>query len=109
MATVSDPRNPSKTGNATRPASGVCRWLTRPYAQHAAGVLAINGTAYEVLPVYDGELLAGFRLLKADGAMYDLPADLSRCDCPDHTFHPERPGGCKHMGAMRASLAALAR
>jgi hypothetical protein len=30
------------------------------------------------------------------------------CDCPDHTFHPERPGGCKHMRALAAALAALA-
>ena len=108
MATLTDPRNPIKTRKATRPARGMCRWIARPNAHHEGGVLAINGTAYEVLPVYDGAALAGYRLLKADGAMYDLPADLSGCDCPDHTFHPERPGGCKHMGAMRAALAALA-
>ncbi|HJT79460.1 MAG TPA: hypothetical protein VJ739_19850 [Gemmataceae bacterium] len=109
MATVLDPRNPIKARKATRPAHGVCRWITKPNAERAGGVLAINGTAYEVLPVYDGEALAGYRLLKADGAMYDLPADLSGCDCPDHCYHPERPGGCKHMGAMRAALAALAK
>ena len=72
-------------------------------------MLSINGTAYEILPVYDGEALAGYRLLKADGAMYDLPGDLSGCDCPDATYHPERPGGCKHQQAMRAALAALAK
>ena len=108
MATVTDPRNPIKTRRATRPATGLCRWLSKPNAHHEGGVLAINGTAYEVLPLFDGETLAGYRLLKADGAMYDLPVDLSGCDCPDHCYHPERPGGCKHMAAMRAALAALA-
>src|SRR5215472_6763647 len=102
MATVTDPRNPIKT--ATRPASGLCRWLSKPNAHHEGGVLQVNGTAYEVLPLYDDEALVGYRLLKADGSMYDLPRDLSGCDCPDHTFHPERPGGCKHMSAMRAAL-----
>jgi hypothetical protein len=109
MPTLNDPRNPIKTCKATRPASGVCRWLTRPNAHREGGTLAINGTAYEVLPLYDGATLAGYRLLKADGTMYDLPADLTCCDCPDHTFHPERPGGCKHVAALRAALAALAK
>src|SRR5262245_46940351 len=47
MATVTDPRNPIKTRKATRPATGVCRWLTKPNARHEGGVLQINGTAYE--------------------------------------------------------------
>ena len=107
MATVSDPRNPIKPRPATRPASGLCRWLSKPNAERAGGVLQVNGTAYEVLPLFDGETFAGYRLLKADGAMYDLPLDLSSWDCPDHTSHPERPGGCKHMAALKAALAAL--
>src|SRR5690349_11118793 len=100
MATVLDPRNPIKTRKATRPAAGLCRWLTRPNARHEGGMLEINGTPDEVLPLYDGEQRVGHRLLKEDGSMYDLPADLSGCDCPDATFHPERPGGCKHRGAL---------
>jgi hypothetical protein len=108
MATVTDPRNPSKFRKATKAASGLCRWLTKPNADHAGGVLQINGTRYEVLPLFDDQARVGYRLLKADGTMYDLTADLSGCDCPDHTFHPERPGGCKHMQALRAALAALA-
>ena len=107
MASVRDPRNPIKTRRATTPATGTARWVTRPNAEHVGGVLAINGTAYEVLPLFDGAALVGYRLLKADATMYDLPADLSGCDCPDHAFHPERPGGCKHMSALRAALAAL--
>src|SRR5438270_13273009 len=111
MATVTDPRNPIKTRKATRPVRGVCRWITKQNAHHDGGVLAINSTAYEVLPVYDGAALAGYRLLKADGAMYDIGTAGPHgwtCDCPDATFHPERPGGCKHVQALRAALAALA-
>jgi hypothetical protein len=104
MATVTDLRNPIKTRKATRPATGVCRWLAKPNGHHEGGVLVINGTVYEVLPLCDGEALAGYRLLKVGTAvMYDLPADLSTCDCPDRTFNPERPGGgCKHMLAHGA-------
>src|ERR1700741_4347010 len=99
MATVSDPRNPHKTRNADRPAAGLCRWLARPNARHEGGVLQINGTAYQGLPLYDGEQRVGYRLLKADGTMYDVEtaSETWRCDCPDATFHPERPGGCKHL------------
>ena len=111
MATVTDPRNPIKVRKATRPASGLCRWLTRPNGHHEGGVLEINGTRYEVLPLYDGETRVGYRLLKADGTMYDLctaaPGGWT-CDCPDATFHPERPGGCKHTRALQAALQALA-
>ena len=106
MATVTDPRNPIKARKAARPAAGVCRWLTKPNARHEGGVLQINGTAYEVLPLYDGEALVGHRLLKADGSMYDVDAATWRCDCPDATFCPERPGGCKHSVALRAALKA---
>jgi len=106
MATVSDPRNPIKARPETRPAAGVCRWLTRPNARHEGGVLQVNGTRYEVLPFYDGEALVGHRLLKADGTMYDVDVVTWRCDCPDATFHPERPGGCKHVQALKAALRA---
>ena len=106
MATVTDPRNPNKIRKATRPATGLCRWLARPNGRHEGGVLDINGTAYEVLPVYDAEALVGYRLLKTDGSMYDLDASSWRCDCPDATFHPERPGGCKHAKALQAALQA---
>src|SRR5690349_14876320 len=100
MATATNSRS------RVKPAAGSCRWLTKPNAEQAGGILAINGTAYEVLPLYDGTALVGYRLLKADGRMYDLPADLSRCDCPDATY---RERECKHVKALRAALAALAK
>jgi hypothetical protein len=84
--------------------------VTKPNAEHVGGVLQINTTVYEVLPLLDGPALVGWRLLKVGTtAMYDLPADLSTCDCPDKLFNPDRPGGlCKHQAAMRAALAVLA-
>jgi hypothetical protein len=59
-----------------------------------------------VLPLYTGDTLDGYRLLKADGAMYDLPRDLSTCDCPARTFRPDARG--KHMAALMAAFAHLA-
>jgi hypothetical protein len=108
MSTLSDPRGPNKPRRATTPATGTARWLVKPNAHHEGGVLAINGTRYEVLPLFDGLTLVGWRLLKSDATMYDLPADLSTCDCPDKVFNPDRPGGlCKHQAALRAALAVL--
>jgi hypothetical protein len=51
----------------------------------------------------------GYRLTKpADLASYDICTHEQpwKCDCPDATFHPERPGGCKHVAALRAALRA---
>src|SRR5262245_5484631 len=39
-----------------------------------------------------------------DGTTYSLPRDLSACSCPDATYRPLRPGGCKHQVALRAAL-----
>jgi hypothetical protein len=68
----------------------------------------VTTNAYLVHQLRDDGRLVGFRLEKADGTVYDLAADLSSCDCPDGTWHPERPeGGCKHQKALRAALIAL--
>jgi hypothetical protein len=62
-------------------------------------------TPYWCQAIYDGERCTGFRLTKfATGEVYDLPRDLSICDCPDRTYRPERPGGCRHMVALRQAL-----
>jgi hypothetical protein len=63
---------------------------------------------YTVKPVLDNVRLVGWSLRKQGGEVYDLPADLSSCDCADACFHPERPGGCKHRRALAAGLKALA-
>jgi hypothetical protein len=110
MAIVLDPRNPRKA--ATDPAAGLARWLARPNAKGEGGMLEINGAAYEVLPLHDGAALAGYRLVRVGPTLYDVlfptAADGSWfCDCPDATYHPERPGGCKHVAALRTALAIL--
>ena len=52
-----------------------------------------------------GDRCVGFRLTAfVSGEVYDLPRDLSSCDCPDRTFKSERPGGCRHMAALRQAL-----
>src|SRR5262249_15905058 len=106
-----DPRNPHKRRGGARPAHGTARWLRRPNARREGGLLEINRVAYEVLSLFDGEAHVGFRLLKAGtGTMYDVcmtgPHGRT-CDCPDATYNPERPGGCKHVQAVRAALRVL--
>jgi hypothetical protein len=92
----------------TRPASGKCKWVV-PLGETGTGVLAINGQDYVVTVLRDQDGVLGYRLTKpADMTAYDICARGThwRCDCPDATFHPERPGGCKHVAALRAALQA---
>ena len=102
MATITRSRKPVK------PVSGTCSWLSKPNRHHQGGVLEINGTAYTVDAIFDDEdRLIGHRLCKADGGMYDIDRATGRCDCPDATFRPDRPGGCKHSKALQAALRAV--
>ncbi len=68
-------------------------------------------TSYWCEAVYGaGEKCVGYRLRKfGTGRQYDLPADLSACSCGDRTHRPDRPGGCKHMAALRQALPAVTR
>jgi hypothetical protein len=62
-------------------------------------------SAYWCEAVYDGDRLACFRLRKfGTGEQYDLPRDLSGCDCADRVYRPQRPGGCRHMAALKQAL-----
>lgn len=89
-----------------KPVSGSCCWL--PDEVNGNRRLAINGTAYE-LEDLDGR---GWRLYRflPDGTptAYDIDIHAPygwQCDCPDGTFRPNRPGGCKHVQALKAALA----
>ncbi len=94
----------TKSRKAVKPAHGTVE-LVQPFDRDGRAEIAINGKLYAVEQLLGGDNLelVGYRLTGQDGgAVYDLPLDLSGCDCPDHTFHPERPGGCKHMAALGA-------
>lgn len=43
----------------------------------------------------------GYRLAEGGGKAYDVPASLTRCECPD-ALTRERPFGCKHQRALQA-------
>jgi hypothetical protein len=63
-------------------------------------------------PKVDPEVAtAAIRLVKDDGEIYDVHLGIDglvRCDCPDGIFHGERPGGCKHIVALRAMILKMA-
>jgi CheY-like chemotaxis protein len=66
---------------------------------------------YEVVAFREHGAVVGYRLQKVTAgpeALYDVDVrtDPWTCDCPDATFCPERPGGCKHVLALKAALAA---
>ena len=90
-----------------RPAAGSCRWLVA-IGEADTGVLAINGTNYTVTVLRGPDGILGYRMVKAERTAYDIGTSEERwsCDCPDATFHPERPGGCKHVAVLRAALKA---
>ena len=59
---------------------------------------------YRTQAIFDGETCLGFRLTFAQSEPYFITRDLSRCTCPDNTHRPGRPGGCRHMAALRQAL-----
>jgi hypothetical protein len=103
--------NRQPKAKAVRPVHGVAKWLA-PMGFTGIGILAINGVAYVVMRLSSG---AGFQLEKSgqdkdgpDRTVYDIctETDPWTCDCPDAIYCPERPGGCKHVAALRAALKA---
>jgi hypothetical protein len=95
------------------PVSGVVRLIAPPVAPCVlipggqAGSVSINGDTYALtFIVHEAGDVNGYHIVKdATGSAYDLPADLSTCDCPDATYRV-RPGGCRHAAALRALKAA---
>ena len=107
----------STTRWALKPVEVACEWVEFIGADRNTpdfGLAEINGQRYAVGRGLVGRGLDGsyYTLLavgsEADGPQaryYQLPADLSSCDCPDATFRPDRPGGCKHRRALAKLLA----
>ena len=120
-------RSPSASAKPSHkplsPVSVVARFVggaTRQDVLDGAAVLSIttgddtdrDESAYWCLALFspDGQTCLGFRLTKfGTGEVYDLPRDLGGCDCPDRTYRPERPGGCRHTAALRQALPTVAR
>jgi hypothetical protein len=67
----------------------------------ATGEIAINGKPYLCRCLEESYELFGFDARREEVTRYQLPADLSSCDCADATFREGRPGGCKHRRALR--------
>src|SRR5262245_60234048 len=85
------------------PVTGAVRVL-RPVGQvnDHAGEILLNGRPYYLALRGSCYTLTGF-CARRGVTSYDLPADLSSCDCPDGEFREERPGGgCKHRKALNA-------
>jgi len=116
--------NATRNRKAPQPLSGSARWVgggpTQARLDDGDAILQITVAGkepgfYHVETNKDGDTVRGYRLIKIDAlekaATYDveLHADgLLTCDCPDAT-NVDRPGGCKHVKALRASLAACSK
>jgi hypothetical protein len=82
------------------------RPATRPGIAPSRLVLTIDRTAYVLVPLPRAldPAWRAYRLIKADGAVYDLSETRygPSCDCPDFVFRRDGldPAGCKHVRAL---------
>jgi len=93
---------------ASAPPQNTCRWVIHCHGP-SAGMVKINNDYYHFRKLRDGEgRLLGYRLQKLTeqvlGDAYDLPADLSTCDCPDAIYREHDRPACKHQRALRVLL-----
>ncbi len=91
--------------------SGTCRWVLPPLGDRP-GILTIGETSYLFETLRHAGVPYGWRLTRQDARKgeelsYQLPIDLQACDCPDSVYAAYRPGGCKHVAALRVAIAAL--
>ncbi len=90
-ATVDDVRR----GNAVLSITDLARGEEAPYWLQA---------------LYDGGRCTGFRVRKFGGEdAHTVTRDLTACTCPDRAFRSNRPGGCRHIAALRQALPTVAR
>jgi hypothetical protein len=65
--------------------------------------------------VQTGGHIVGIKLCKWGEGWQERPrhlvtideGEMAACDCGDGTFRPDRPGGCRHIAALRQALPAL--
>ena len=101
MSTTIATRQPRQ--RQLKPATGAVRVL-RPLGavNDSTGEVEIGGKPYYLSWHATGFRLTGWDERHQAVTVYDLPSDLSSCDCPDATYNAERPGGCKHRKALLA-------
>lgn len=107
-----------------RPAIAEVLWIHQPilpcrdFPAGQAGMVFIEsttqrgqlGTNYLVVPhVGDAGQVVGWRFIRGNAEGPDTAHDIDTssgygpsCDCPDSLFRFRRPGGCKHMAALRS-------
>jgi hypothetical protein len=63
-------------------------------------------SAYWLSALFDGEKCVGFTVRKFGGEeeAHVISRDLTSCTCGDSTYRPNRPGGCRHLAALRRVL-----
>jgi hypothetical protein len=82
------------------------RFNSGPKNEPSRLVLTIDRTAYVIfrLPRALDPSRRAYRLIKADGVVYDLAESRHgpSCDCPDYIFRRDGldPAGCKHVRAL---------
>jgi len=90
------------------PVHGHCRMVL--WSPDTESVIEINDAPYWLKLLWDSGNLVGVRLEKmGTPEVYDIALNEShgpRCDCPDMTYRPNRPGGCKHVKAVQRLLKA---
>ena len=69
------------------------------------GLALINQVAYRLeyhseLPAQGEPVIRGYRLTKPDGTCYDLPRDLSECECMGSLRWSSTGTICKHRRAL---------
>src|SRR5262245_59553236 len=118
MRSVSRPKSP------LNPVTVTGRFLQKPICcceivpGGKPGVLSIDGTPYlcsflgELPPAPAEPVVYGYAITKHDGTVYHIDTNTRwgqwQCDCADATYRGERPGGCKHVAALRQALAQTA-
>lgn len=99
------------------PVRGVCRWAKRIGPDSTSGLLYIDGQLHGVHELKDDAgKIVGYCMGhgKGENRVYhkiDITWARWECDCPDFIYrrHGMDRGGCKHVRALKAALAAVAR
>lgn len=111
MTTATEPRKPRASNpREAKPLEPVVPavLLTEYDQETGTGLLTIDGQSYVLVRFRAEGKTVGMRLMKYDAKtekvkMVDVDFRVKpwACDCEDATYRSERPGGCKHVVALR--------